>query len=830
MSGPAGSSQWMYNAGSDYEIPFSLRFDGASGSYLHKTPSASASTRVWTFATWIKRSTLGGGGDDHFNILGISSNNNPTAGFRFQTDSLAYWDYGVGGTDYALNASTLETAKFVDTGAWAHVMIAVNTTHGTDTNRLKIYWNGVLQTLDNTNQGGQGNTYPDENADTAINASEYVTWIGASNSYGSFAGYMADTYFINNQQLTPASFGETGDFGEFKPIEYTGTYDAYSSYLDYADSGNLGDDESGNGADWAEAGIVATDQMLDTPTNNFATINALDGRHSGLTLLEGNLRGTRSAGAWQPYFATMAMPTGKWYWETYVKASNDIYLGITTDDYAGTGAMSDTGAYSIYSVSNGTGYKYDNGTEAQGPNAMHWGADIIVQCAYDADTGKFWMGKANTYFASGDPAAGSDPVFTVSAANRNRMLPAGNPNSSNTNIFLNYGQDSSFAGEKTAQSNQDGNDIGDFFYAPPSGFLALCTSNLAAAAVTPSEYFNTITYTGDASADNSITGVGFQPDWVWAKGRNLVINHGLWDSVRGVTKTLRSNSTLAESTDANALTSFNSDGFTANADTLLNGGYNYVAWNWKAGTSFSNDASSTSVGSIDSAGSIDTGAGFSIISYTGTGTAGTVAHGLAGVPEMFIVKNRDDTDAWMVYHIRTRLDGGAYGAPETDYLRLDTTAVAADLNTVWNDTAPTSSVFSIGTLADVNISGEKYIAYLFRSIDGYCKVGSWTGNANDNAHMVYTGFRPAWVMWKKTSGAENWFIVDTARSPFNPTKLQLWANDTVVEQTSGAGASDLDLLSNGFKPRGAGGAMNGNNETYIYLAFAEQPFKNSNAR
>ena len=256
----------------------------------------------------------------------------------------------------------------------------------------------------------------------------------------------------------------------------------------------------------------------------------------------------------------------------------------------------------------------------------------------------------------------------------------------------------------------------------------------------------------------------------------------------------------------------------------------YVAWNWKAGTAFSNDASSTSVGSIDSAGSIDTGAGFSIISYTGTGTAGTVAHGLAGVPEMFIVKNRDDTDAWMVYHIRTRLDGGAYGAPETDYLRLDTTAVAADLNTVWNDTAPTSSVFSIGTLADVNISGEKYIAYLFRSIDGYCKVGSWTGNANDNAHMVYTGFRPAWVMWKKTSGAENWFIVDTARSPFNPTKLQLWANDTVVEQTSGAGASDLDLLSNGFKPRGAGGAMNGNNETYIYLAFAEQPFKNSNAR
>ena len=269
------ASQWMTPSGGGYEIGHSLRFDGASGSYLHKTPSASASTRKWTFATWIKRSTLGGGEDDHFNILGINSANNPTGGFRFQSNSLAYWDYGVGGTNYALNASTLETALFRDTSAWAHVMLVVDTANGTEANRLKIYWNGVLQTLDNTNQGGQGTTYPSQNVDTSINASEYVTWIGASNSYGSFAGYMADTYFINNQTLTPSDFTETGNYGELKPIAFAGSYDAYSSYLDYEDSGNLGDDESGNGADWAEAGIVATDQMLDTPTNNFCTINPL---------------------------------------------------------------------------------------------------------------------------------------------------------------------------------------------------------------------------------------------------------------------------------------------------------------------------------------------------------------------------------------------------------------------------------------------------------------------------------------------------------------------------------------------------------------------------
>jgi len=314
----------------------------------------------------------------------------------------------------------------------------------------------------------------------------------------------------------------------------------------------------------------------------------------------------------------------------------------------------------------------------------------------------------------------------------------------------------------------------------------------------PSDYFETVLYAGN-SGTQSITSLDFQPDWCWFKARNNTDTHAVFDSVRGVTKRLIPDNTTAEGTQSNGLTHFLSNGFTVADAGIVNQGYNYVAWNWKE--------------SAD--------AGFDIVAYTGNGSNRTISHNLGAVPKMMIVKERDNSNDWKVYH---------HSIGNGKSLRLDTTAVAADLNTVWNDTAPTSSVFSIGTLADVNISGEKYIAYLFRSIDGYCKVGSWTGNANDNAHMVYTGFRPAWVMWKKTSGAENWFIVDTARSPFNPTKLQLWANDTVVEQTSGAGASDLDLLSNGFKPRGAGGAMNGNNETYIYLAFAEQPFKNSNAR
>ena len=262
-------------------------------------------------------------------------------------------------------------------------------------------------------------------------------------------------------------------------------------------------------------------------------------------------------------------------------------------------------------------------------------------------------------------------------------------------------------------------------------------------------------WTGNGGTQ-SITGVGFQPDWVWIKDRSEVDHHVLTDSIRGVTKSLFSNLTNAEVVSAQDLTSFGADGFTVGTNDRVNGSSDtHVAWNWKAGTSFSNDASSTGVGSIDSSGSVNTDVGFSIISYTGTGSAGTVAHGLGVAPEMYIVKRRDaDGHSWPVYT-------STLGA--TKQLRLSGTnaEITAAGITIWNNTEPTSSVFSVGTNTDSNASSGTYIAYCFASVDGYSKIGSYTANSNADGPFVYTGFRPAWLLIKKTDGSASWWLVDS---------------------------------------------------------------------
>ena len=338
----------------------------------------------------------------------------------------------------------------------------------------------------------------------------------------------------------------------------------------------------------------------------------------------------------------------------------------------------------------------------------------------------------------------------------------------------------------------------------------------------PSDYFNTVTYVANQTDNRQIT-VGFQPDWTWLKDRDQAVNHDLYDSVRGATKYISSNKTNAEGTQTDGLKSFNSTGFTlgtgwGNQST----GDDYVSWNWKAGTSFTNDASATGIGSIDSTGSVNTDAGFSVISYTGTGSAGTVAHGLGSELACYIIKQRNTTGGWIVYH------KGNTSSPQTDYLRLDKTDATVD-DAIFNDTAPTSSVFSIGTNAPVNTSGGTYIAYCFNDVQGYSKFGSYTGNNNADGPFVFTGFLPAFIMMKSTStGGDNaysWSMFDNKRSSYNIERAMLKANLSDAEYTSGSNA-DVDILSNGFKMRASPNETNGAN-TYIYMAFAESPFVTS---
>ena len=338
----------------------------------------------------------------------------------------------------------------------------------------------------------------------------------------------------------------------------------------------------------------------------------------------------------------------------------------------------------------------------------------------------------------------------------------------------------------------------------------------------PELYFQTKLYTGNGSTQ-SITLDGdtdMQPDMLWGKNRSSVTNHELTDVVRGINQRLKPNDTDADQTNTNTFTSFDSDGFSLGTDADVNAsGVNHVVWSWKAGTAFTNDASATGIGSIDSAGSFNNDSGFSIVSYTGTGSAGTIKHGLSSTPSCIIIKRRSVADGWIVYHAANT------AAPATDYLRLDTTAATADDATKFNDTAPTSSVFSVGSDTSVSGSGSTFIAYCFAEKQGYSKFGSYTGNGSTDGTFVYLGFKPAFVMVKESSGVGNWLMKDNKRPTYNQNNQYLYANGSDSEFTNSV--VGMDLLSNGFKCRGTAGDMNGSGNTIIYMAFAENPFVTS---
>jgi len=327
-------------------------------------------------------------------------------------------------------------------------------------------------------------------------------------------------------------------------------------------------------------------------------------------------------------------------------------------------------------------------------------------------------------------------------------------------------------------------------------------------------YFNTVLYTGNGGTQ-SITSLDFAPNWVWIKSRSTVRNNVLNDTVRGATKNLFSNTTGAEATDTETLTSFNSDGFTLGDSAKVNeNGTTFASWNWKAGTSFTNDASATGIGSIDSSGSVSTDAGFSIITYTGTGSAATVAHGLGVAPKMIINRTISAAKDWITYH-------ASLGA--TKFVELNTTDAAATSSDKFNNTDPTSTVFSIESSSQNNTSGGTCLAYCFAEKKGYSKFGSCTGNGNADGTFVYTGFKPAFVMTKRTDTTSDWYLSDNKRNGFNDDNHVFYANESDAEKT----VNRIDILSNGFKLRSTGSGVNASGGSYIYMAFAENPFTSS---
>jgi len=689
-----------------YDIDNSLRFnddDSANLTWLQGT----SNRRTWTWSGWVKRGNLTN--EQPIITWQNTSENSDWDTLEFSTtDTIRYYMSGASSAFFVTNQ------VFRDTSAWYHICLAVDTTQATASNRVKLYVNGEQVTSFSTA------TYPSQNYDTWTNLSGRYAALG-SNIYADTTftkyldGYLAEVNFVDGQALTPADFGETGDYGEWKPIEYTGTYGTNGFYLDFKDSGSLGNDANGSN-NWTPNNLAATDQMLDSPTNNFCTLNPLN--IGGGSLSEGNLTWGISSSTGLLCMSSVAFDVGstthKYYWEVVLN-SGSCTIGIAPPELRG----SDTGRAGSYSYYNGDGNKY------LGASASTYGASFtsgdIIGISVGGGTIEFFKNNVS----QGDAWTGLTGTFVPFISEVT------------CNITANFGQDSSFAGNKTAQGNSDDNGYGDFYYAPPTGFLALCTQNLPEPTVVPSEHFNTVIYTGNSSTQ-SITGVGFQPDMLWFKSRSATENHAVFDSVRPFQAALRPNSTIAEysNTDTDDLDSVDSAGFTLNGNggTLNTSGNTYVAWNWKAnGTGVSNTN-----GTITSTVSANADAGFSIVSYTGTGSAATVGHGLSKAPELIIAKNRGHSADWAV-------GGNVIGSWSDKTLELNNTvATVTDSNIFGAD--PTTSLFTIGTSWKTNRSGYNHIAYCFHSVEGYSKVGSYTGNGSTDGTFVYTGFRPAYVM------------------------------------------------------------------------------------
>ena len=777
-----------------YEIEQSLRFEDGSSAYLSRTPASAGNRKTWTFSTWVKRGNLPVAGVPLFSATNLdgSFNRSRINFWITNTDDFGFQDYSGGNV---VNVST--SALHRDPSAWCHFVVAYDSTQATASDRVKLYVNGVLQT------SLSATTYPSLNQETDINSigvhslgRDYATSLAQY-----LDGYQSETHFLDGITVTDTPTvirGQTvnfiDEFVELKngvpvPKTYSGSYGTNGFYLKYADGGALGTDSSGNGNNWTPTNLASTDVMLDSPTNNFATLNPLkesNGFHS-----EGNLRCFSSDNTYRGFHSTIAQVSSKHYAEIYVELKNyDTGISILNID----------SGIAYYYLAN-TGNKWDTSSSQQSYGATYTTGDIIG-IAFDADSGTL------TFYKNG---VSQGVAFT--GLSKATYTIGGYTAGTSSACISNFGQDSSFAGNKTPQGYTDANGRGDFYYAPPAGYLALCTANLPEPAIGPNsastsdENFNVLTYTNATT----VSGLGFAPDLVWHKSRNQTYNHYLYDKVRGTgAKGLNSNTTSVEgANDALGIVSFDSDGVTYSSDAGLSQ-TSAVGWFWKA----DNTSGSTNTdGTITSTVSANVDAGFSIVSWTSNQTTATMGHGLGQAPAMIITKNRSSASNWPDWYVYHQSLGNS------TRIQLNATDAATSGSSEWGNTDPTSSVFT----AFSGASGDEWIAYCFAEKEGYSKFGSYTGNGSTDGPMVFCGFEPAFVIHKRADSTGSWIILDNKRDEYNPEESQLITNSSAAE----ADNVYLDFTSNGFKIRSTWNDTNASGGTYIFMAFAKTPTKYS---
>ena len=753
----------------------SLRFRSSNSAYLSRTFASTPTS--WTASFWVKRGQLG----SIQTIFGSRLSGTGSAYVEFLSNDT----FGVANN----NTSVATNAVYRDPSAWYH--FTVNWTSG---NSVSIYCNGVLQSVTGSISG----------------ANQIFTsgWTNTIGRYGDSAsqyldGYLADVYFIDGQVLTPSSFGSTNSYGVWQPTYYGGSYGTNGFYLTFSNTTStttLGYDYSSNGNNWTTYNISLTagstyDAMIDSPTlsasaSNYAVFNPIGGVSNPSTITNGNLNVTTPVTGVGTTVSTIQIPSlGQYYCEiTFVTDGAAGQIGIV--DFATINTNFPLSPNCV-SYASSSGVKFVDGSSSSYGSSYTTGD--IIGLAINANTGSITFYKNNT----------SQGAITHAVAGLVIAVCDGSNGAGGSVFAGNFGQQ-------------------PFTYTPPSGYNALNTYNLPTPTIAQgNKYMDATLWNGGQTSPFNVYNAGsFQPDFVWAKERSSAGSSRLYDVIRGTGVSLSSNSTGAEGTETNpGVSSFNSNGFTITntyspsvAPYLNDTSQTYVGWNWKAGgTAVSNTA-----GSITSSVSANTTSGFSIVTYTGTGANATVGHGIGIAPSFIVVKRRDAGSDWNCYHI-------SLGASQ--YIQMDSTGAAATNTGVWNNTAPTTSVFSIGTaFAGINTSGGTDVAYCFAPVAGFSAFGSYTGNGSATGPFIYTGFQPKYLLVKRTDSTSDWYIWDSVRNTFNIV------TNTLLADTSGAetSASSVNILSNGFQCVSST-VVNVSTGTYIYAAFASNPFKYTNA-
>ena len=786
----------------------SVRLNSVDSSYFSRTPASAGNRKTWSFSCWVKRSGLSRNYDEIFGNAGAAA---AASTIFFDSNDTLFFQALSSGNTYAL----VTTQVFRDPSAWYHIVVVADTTNATSTDRLRIYVNGSrISSFSTAN-------YPPQNYDTFINQAGVAHYLGSMFTNTYFNGYLADVYFIDGQALDPTSFGEFDDNGIWQAIEYSGEYGTNGFHLDFADNSSaaaLGYDAAGSN-DWTVNNLSVTagagnDSLVDVPTNGTQTDTGVGGEVRGNyatwlpiygstgTFSNGNLDVTTASSNAAAIPTSIFPSSGKWYCEVliadYAGRSDSLRVGICNTLGVATGLGTNANTWCFL----GDGRLFHNNSSSSYGVSVATGD--IVNVALDLDAGKIWYGKNGTWMASGSPSTGANPSQSFTA--NQSMSPAVASGIGSPAYTLNAGQR-------------------PFAYAAPSGFKSLNTANLPTPTIADgSTAMDVVTYTGNGSTQ-TISGLGFSPDFVWIKNRNISgYWHELFDAVRGVSRRLFSNATSAEDfRSGQGLTSFNNDGFSltyvdANDNGNNSSGNTFVAWAFDAGSS----SVTNTAGSISSTVRANPSAGFSIVTFAAQSSgSGTIGHGLGVTPEFVIVKSRDAAYSWIVWH--KSLTSAAYS------LILNTAAAQSNGIDAWANTLPTSSVLSLGS---AYAGAGSSVAYCFAPVAGYSAFGSYVGNGSSTGDgpFVFTGMRPQWIMVKCSSSDQSgnawWLLYDGKRVGYNSDNKHLGAQASDAEYT----ANSIDILSNGFKIRDNNTSRNANGATYVYACFAESPFKYARAR